>query len=65
MAIPTLTPASSTVSAIVLPSTGSESSVAASCPIGVYTGSTDFLSGASDQVHTPIKSSVVTSWILN
>ena len=49
MAIPTLTPGS-TVSAIVLPSTGSEASVAASCPIGVYTGSTDFLSGASDQV---------------
>jgi len=49
MAIPTLTPGS-TVSAIVLPSTGSAASVAANCPIGVYTGSTDFLSGASDQV---------------
>ena len=49
MAIPTLTPVSTT-SAITLPSTGTPSSVAASCPIGVYTGSTDFLSGASDQV---------------
>jgi hypothetical protein len=49
MAIPTLTPVSTT-SAITLPSTGTPSLVAASCPIGVYTGSTDFLSGASDQV---------------
>ena len=49
MAIPTLTPVSTT-SAITLPSTGSAASVAANCPIGVYTGSTDFLSGASDQV---------------
>ena len=49
MAIPTLTPGSTT-SAITLPSTGTPSLVATSCPIGVYTGSTDFLSGASDQV---------------
>jgi hypothetical protein len=49
MAIPTLTPAS-TVSAIVLPATGSAASVASKCPIGVYNSSTDFLSGASDQV---------------
>ena len=46
MAIPTLTPVS-TVSAIILPATGSTSFVASKCPIGVYT---DFLSGASDQV---------------
>jgi hypothetical protein len=49
MAIPTLTPAATT-SAITLPSTGTPSFVSASCPIGVYTGSSDFLSGASDQV---------------
>ena len=49
MAIPTLTPVSTT-SAITLPSTGTPSLVAASCPIGVYTASTDFLSGAADQV---------------
>ena len=49
MAIPTLTP-EATTSAITLPSTGTPSLVASSCPIGVYTGSSDFLSGASDQV---------------
>ena len=49
MAIPTLTPVS-TVSAITLPATGSTSFVASKCPIGVYTASADFLSGASDQV---------------
>ena len=49
MAIPTLTPVSTT-SAITLPSTGSAALVASNCPIGVYTGSFDFLSGASDQV---------------
>lgn len=49
MAIPTLTPAS-TVSAIVLPATGSTTSVATNTPIGVYDSSTDFLSGAADQV---------------
>jgi len=49
MAIPTLTPVSTT-SAITLPSTGSTALVASNCPIGVYTGSFDFLSGASDQV---------------
>ena len=49
MAIPTLTPVSTT-SAITLPSTGSAALVASNCPIGVYTGSSDFLSGASDQV---------------
>ena len=37
-------------SAIVLTTTGSTSLVAAGCPIGIYTGSSDFLSGASAQV---------------
>ena len=49
MSYPDLTPASS-ASAIVLPSTGTEADVSASCPIGVYAGSTDFLSGAAAQV---------------
>jgi len=52
MAIPTLTP-SSTTSAITLPSSGSTSNVAAACPYGMYTGSVAFISGASTQVaHT-------------
>ncbi|HAI37329.1 MAG TPA: hypothetical protein DCM40_03910 [Maribacter sp.] len=50
MAIPTLTPASE-VSAIVLPRTGSASTVASQTPIGVYDTSQDFLSGAADQVN--------------
>lgn len=49
MAIPTLTPAS-TKSAIVLPETGSTDTVAASLPLGVYSSSTEFLSGAASQV---------------
>ena len=49
MAIPTLSPASE-VSAIVLPRTGSASDVALQTPIGVYDNTTDFLSGAADQV---------------
>ena len=49
MAIPTLTPVATT-SAITLPSTGTPLFVSASCPFGMYTGSSDFLSGASDQV---------------
>jgi len=44
-----LSPTSQT-SAIVLTSTGSAALVAAACPIGTYTGSADFLSGASAQV---------------
>ena len=48
MAVPTLTP-TSTVSAIALPSTGSETEVLDSLPIGVYTGD-QFISGAVDQV---------------
>ena len=49
MAVPTLTPPATT-SAIVLPATGTIDSVAAACPIGVYTTSNDFLSGAAAQV---------------
>ena len=49
MAIPTLTPVSQ-VSAVVLPRTGSASDVALQTPIGVYDNTTDFLSGAADQV---------------
>tara|TARA_R110002074_G_scaffold110962_1_gene238571 strand:- start:982 stop:2259 length:1278 start_codon:yes stop_codon:yes gene_type:complete len=49
MAIPKLNPVSQT-SAVVLPATGSTSMVAPACPLGIYTGSFDFLSGASDQV---------------
>lgn len=55
MALPTLTPISQT-SSIILTSTGSEALVNAACPFKVYSDtssplySTDFLSGASDQV---------------
>lgn len=49
MAVPTLTPAAKT-SAIVLPANGSTERVSNACPIGVYTGSADFLSGAAAQV---------------
>lgn len=45
-----LSPKSQT-SAIVLTSTGSAALVAAAVPYGIYTGSTDFLSGASLQVN--------------
>jgi hypothetical protein len=56
MSFPTLTPRS-TVSAIVLPQTASftgvdpaDSDVAAACPIGYYTASAAFVSGAVSQV---------------
>jgi len=49
MALPTLLPAS-TLSAVVLPVTGSPSEVAQYLPFAVYSGSASFLSGASDQV---------------
>ena len=49
MALPTLTPASQT-SAIILPITGTTGDVTASCPIGVYNSSTEFISGAAAQV---------------
>jgi hypothetical protein len=44
-----LNPKSQT-SAIVLPATGTYSKVAAAVPFGIYTGSSDFLSGATLQV---------------
>jgi len=49
MAIPTLSP-KSTISAIVLPATGSPGKVAAECPFAMFTGSVEFLSGAAEQV---------------
>jgi len=49
MALPVLAPTSNT-SAVVLPSTGTITSVSATLPYGMYASSTAFLSGASDQV---------------
>ena len=49
MAIPKLNPVSQQ-SSVVLPATGSTDEVSSACPLGMYTGSLDFLSGASDQV---------------
>jgi len=49
MAFPTLTPTSKT-SAIILPATGTFDDVAAVIPVGVYSTSVDFLSGAVAQV---------------
>ena len=49
MAIPKLNPAS-TSNANVLSVTGSTANVAATLPFGIYSSSTAFLSGASDQV---------------
>ena len=49
MSIPTLTPIS-TKSAIVLPEAGSTDKVVAALPIGVYSGSSEFISGAASQV---------------
>jgi hypothetical protein len=49
MAVPVLTPKQQT-SAIILPATGTATSVASNLPIGVYSNSVDFISGAVDQV---------------
>ena len=49
MALPKLYPASTT-NTNVLPVTGTAGNVAAALPFGIYASSTDFLSGASDQV---------------
>jgi hypothetical protein len=49
MAVPTLTPKSQT-SAVILPVTGAASDVAAVVPLGIYTSSVEFLSGAAAQV---------------
>jgi hypothetical protein len=46
---PTLTPVQQT-SPYVLPSTGSTANVSGSTPYGMYTGSTEFVSGAASQV---------------
>ena len=48
--MPTNLSPKSTTSTIILTSTGSTSQVTASLPIGVYTGSAQFISGASAQV---------------
>tara|TARA_Y100000114_G_scaffold104190_1_gene97443 strand:- start:5907 stop:7196 length:1290 start_codon:yes stop_codon:yes gene_type:complete len=49
MSKPTLTPKQQT-SVIILPSTGTISSVSAELPLGIYASENDFLSGAADQV---------------
>jgi hypothetical protein len=49
MSLPTLTP-TSTTSAIILPSTGSTDSVSSALPIGVYSNSAQFITGAAAQV---------------
>ena len=54
MSLPTLTP-TSTQSAIVLPVTGTHSNVIAACPMGIYTGSAEFITGAVKQVKFTFK----------
>jgi hypothetical protein len=49
MALPTLTPASQ-MSKSILAVTGTASEVATSLPLGIYSGSAAFISGATDQV---------------
>jgi len=49
MSVPVLSPKQNT-SPVVLPSTGSAGEVSTSVPLGMYTGSVDFLSGAASQV---------------
>jgi len=49
MALPRLTPESQ-MSKSILPITGTASEVASSLPLGMYSGSADFLSGAASQV---------------
>ena len=49
--MPTNLSPKSTTSAIILTSTGSTGNVASAVPFGIYTGSVDFLSGASLQVN--------------
>ncbi len=50
MSLPTLTPAS-TKSAIVLPETGSTGNVVSGVPLGAYSGSVQFITGAATQVN--------------
>ena len=54
MSLPTLTPTSQT-SAIILPVTGTITNVADACPMGVYNGSDEFLTGALQQVKYTFK----------
>lgn len=54
MSLPTLTP-TSTQSAIILPVTGTHSNVADACPLGIYTGSAEFVTGAVQQVKFTFK----------
>ena len=49
MSKPTLTP-SQTTSVITLPITGTTAVASITTPLGMYSGETDFLSGAYDQV---------------
>jgi hypothetical protein len=49
MAVPVLTPAS-TLSAVVLPSSGNPADVANTLPLGIYSTNAEFLSGAADEV---------------
>ena len=49
MSLPTLTPVSKT-SAIILPKTGSTANVVSALPLGVYSGSAEFVTGATAQV---------------
>jgi hypothetical protein len=49
MAVPTLTPAS-TLSAVILPSAGNLVDVVPALPFGIYSTSSNFISGAADQV---------------
>ena len=54
MSLPTLTP-TSTQSAIILPVTGTHANVADACPMGIYTGSAEFITGAVQQVKFTFK----------
>jgi len=49
MAIRDLNPTSAT-NTVVLPATGSAANVVSALPLGIYSGSVEFISGASDQV---------------
>jgi hypothetical protein len=48
--MPTNLSPASTTSAVILPVTGTALNVSGAVPFGIYTGSSDFLSGAADQV---------------
>lgn len=49
MAVPLLNP-QSTISSVILSSTGSTANVVSSLPFGIYSSDANFISGASDQV---------------